>query len=162
LDTFPPEKRSDIMRHVRSTNTTPEKRVRSLLHKLGCRFCLHRQDLPGKPDIVLPKYRTVVFVHGCFWHRHKDCPHATTPSSRQDYWLPKFKRTLERDRNNQEKLRQLGWNVIIVWECETNDLKRLAIHIEKTIRYKSLIDHRRPFQIPMAAERLSDYDSDKY
>lgn len=108
------------MRRVHSTDTTPERLVRSLLHKLGYRFRIHRLDLPGKPDIVLPKRRTVVFVHGCFWHRHQDCPHATTPASRREYWLPKFKRTVDRDRKNQEELQESGWNVVVVWECETD------------------------------------------
>jgi len=102
------------MRRVRSTDTTPEKKVRFLLHKLGFRFRLHRSDLPGKPDIILPKHCAVVFVHGCFWHRHQGCPYATTPASRQEYWLPKFKRTVERDKRNQEELRNKGWNVIVI------------------------------------------------
>lgn len=150
------------MRRVRSTDTIPERRVRSLLHKLGYRFRLNQQNLPGKPDIVLPKHRTVVFVHGCFWHRHEDCAHATTPSSRQGYWLPKFRRTVERDKKNQEELRQLGWNVIILWECEIKDLGKLAIHLEKAIRNESLINHERPSQIQMAAEKSSSYDSHQY
>jgi DNA mismatch endonuclease, patch repair protein len=129
VDTFPPEKRSDIMRRVHSTDTKPERKVRSLLHRLGYRFRIHCPDLPGKPDIVLPKRRTVVFVHGCFWHRHQDCPHATTPSSRQEYWLPKFRRTVDRDRRNKEELQDSGWNVVIVWECETKDLKKLGERI---------------------------------
>jgi DNA mismatch endonuclease (patch repair protein) len=122
LDTFSPGKRSDIMRRVRSTDTTPERKVRSLLHKLGFRFRLQRRDLPGKPDIVLPKRRTVIFVHGCFWHRHPGCSRATTPSSSQEYWLPKFRRTIERDKKNQDELRRQGWNVIVVWECEVKHL----------------------------------------
>lgn len=129
MDTFPPEKRSDIMRRVHSTDTTPERKVRSLLHRLGYRFRIQRSDLPGKPDIVLPKRRTVVFVHGCFWHRHQDCPRATTPASRQEYWLPKFKRTVDRDLGNQETLRNSGWNVVVVWECETWDLVKLGKRI---------------------------------
>jgi len=129
LDTFSPEKRSEIMRRVRSTNTTPERKVRSLLHRLGFRFRLHRQDLPGKPDIVLPKHSSIVFVNGCFWHRHSGCSHATTPASNRKYWLPKFKRTLERDQNNKRALRRLGWNVIVVWECELRELDRLAVRL---------------------------------
>jgi DNA mismatch endonuclease (patch repair protein) len=147
---------------VHSTDPTSERKVHTLLHNIGFRFRLHRPDLPGKPDIVLPKHHTVVFVHGCFWHRHQDCPHATTPASRQDYWLPKFKRTIERDRNNQEILRQLVWNVIIVWGCETKDLKRLAMHLERAIRYESLINRIRVSRIQMAAEKPSDYDTHKY
>lgn len=136
LDIFSPEKRSDIMRRVHSKDTTPERKVRSLLHKLGFRFRLHRSDLLGKPDIALPKYRTVVFVHGCFWHRHQDCSHATTPTSRQDYWLPKFKRTIERDRKNKEEFQRQGWNVVVVWECETKNLDSLANKLVKDIVFK--------------------------
>jgi DNA mismatch endonuclease, patch repair protein len=138
VDTFPPEKRSDIMRRVHSTDTVPEKRVRSLLHKLGFRFRLHRADITGKPDIVLIKHHTVIFVHGCFWHRHQGCPNASLPVTRQEYWVPKFRRTIERDRKNQEYLRQQGWKVIVVWECETKYLAKLAMELLK------LIGHDKP------------------
>ncbi|MDI6725902.1 MAG: DNA mismatch endonuclease Vsr [Smithellaceae bacterium] len=159
MDTFSPEKRSDIMRRVHSTDTAPEKRVRSLLHKLGFRFRLRRNDLPGKPDIVLPKHRAVVFVHGCFWHRHQDCPHATTPASRQEYWLPKFRRIVERDRKNQAELRRQGWNVIVVWECEVRDLEGLEIRFEKTIHYESLANQPPDSSsAAMAAEKHRNYN----
>ncbi len=158
MDTFSPEKRSEIMRCVRSIDTTPEKKVRSLLHKLGFRFRLHRSTLPGKPDIVLPKYQLVVFVHGCFWHRHHGCPHATTPASRQEYWLPKFKRTMERDSRNQEELRQKGWKVIVVWECETKDLSRLAAKLCKFIdRYQTLAWREQASPALRAAEQQKGY-----
>jgi len=159
VDTFSPEKRSDIMRRVRSTNTTPEKKVRSLLHKLGFRFRLHRRDLPGKPDIILPKYRAVVFVHGCFWHRHQDCPHATTPSSNKEYWLPKFKRTIERDKKNREELRQKGWNAIIVWECETNDLQKLRKQVVMKIYREQTHSMLSPV-LCIAAEQTAEYNSE--
>jgi DNA mismatch endonuclease (patch repair protein) len=133
LDTFSPEKRSDIMRRVRSTNTTPERKVRSLLHHLGFRFRLHRKGLPGKPDIVLPKYSTVVFVHGCFWHRHTGCPRASTPATHQDYWLPKFKRTVKRDQRNQKELRRRSWNVIVIWECELREIDLLVERLTRAI-----------------------------
>lgn len=110
--------RSEIMRSVKSKNTTPELLIRSMLHRLGFRFRLHRKDLPGSPDVVLPRYRTVIFVHGCFWHRHPGCRLTTTPKSRQSYWLPKFQGNVERDRRNIEALQKLGWQVIVVWECE--------------------------------------------
>jgi DNA mismatch endonuclease (patch repair protein) len=157
VDTFPPDKRSDIMRRVHSTNTTPERKVRSLLHRLGYRFRIHRSDLPGRPDIVLPKHRTVVFVHGCFWHRHQGCPRATTPSSRQEYWLPKFRRTVDRDRRNQEGLRDSGWNVVVVWECETKDLRILVERMSELIdRYSSNIESH-PSTLAIAAEEREDY-----
>lgn len=146
------------MRHVRSTDTTPEKKVRSLLHKLGFRFRLHRSDLPGKPDIILPKHRAVVFVHGCFWHRHQGCPHATTPSSHQEYWLPKFKRTVERDKKNQEELRKKGWNVIVVWECETKDIAKIAEYLLKFFeRDRSFALFEQVSLAPMAAEQREEY-----
>jgi DNA mismatch endonuclease, patch repair protein len=154
VDTFPPEKRSDIMRRVRSADTTPERKIRSLLHKLGYRFRIHRRDLPGKPDIVLQKHLTVVFVHGCFWHRHQDCSRATTPASRKEYWLPKFKRTIDRDRNNQETLRQQGWNVVVIWECETKDMQKLATQLSRLIDpYSQTL----PPSMAIAAEKREDY-----
>lgn len=133
MDTFTPEKRSSIMRRVRSKNTKPEIKVRTLLHALGFRFRLHRRELPGNPDIIMPKYSTVIFVHGCFWHRHKRCHEASTPATNQDYWIPKFKRTVERDKKNQKELKRLGWNVIVLWECETKDMKRLEENLVKAI-----------------------------
>ena len=109
------------MSRIRSSNTKPEMAVRSLLHCAGYRFRLHRKDLPGKPDIVLPKYITVVFVHGCFWHRHEKCKYAYTPKSRIEFWEEKFKNNIERDKKNRKELESLGWKVIIVWECELSD-----------------------------------------
>jgi len=106
------------MSRIRSKNTKPEIRLRSLLHKAGYRFRLHARKLPGTPDIVLPKYRTVIFVHGCFWHRHIDCANSTMPKTRIEFWESKFKTTVERDQDKIEKLRLAGWRIIIVWECE--------------------------------------------
>lgn len=107
------------MRSVKRAHTGPEIRVRQVLHALGLRFRLHRRDLPGSPDIVLPRFRTAVFVHGCFWHRHLNCRYATTPKSRQDYWLPKFEANVERDARKEAQLQNLGWRVLVIWECET-------------------------------------------
>lgn len=107
------------MRRVGSKNTKPEMLVRSLLHRAGLRFRLHATELPGKPDIILPRWQTVIFVHGCFWHRHKNCPEATLPATNQAYWVPKFTRTLLRDRKNRMALTRMGWKVAIIWECET-------------------------------------------
>jgi len=143
------------MRRVHSTDTTPERKMRSLLHKLGYRFRIHRLDLPGKPDIILPKRRTVVFVHGCFWHRHQGCPRTTTPASRQEYWLPKFKRTVDRDK--KEELRQQGWNVVVVWECETKDMQKLAALLPRLIdSYPSNLQET-PSSMAIAAEKGEDY-----
>ena len=150
------------MRRVRSTDTTPEKRVRSLLHKLGFRFRLHRNDLPGKPDIVLPKHHTVVFVHGCFWHRHQGCPHATTPASRQEYWLPKFGRTVDRDKKNQQLLGQKGWNMVVVWECETKDLSKLTEKLVRLLAHDELLlSQQQSLSMAMAAEKQADYNTEK-
>jgi len=106
------------MQRVKAKNTKPELAVRRLLHGLGFRFRLHDAKLPGCPDIVLKRYRTIVFVHGCFWHRHKGCPRATVPETNKVYWENKFARNIERDKSNAAKLRKLGWRVIVVWECE--------------------------------------------
>lgn len=120
-DVMTPEQRSRAMAQVRSKNTKPEKRVRSLLHRLGRRFRLHRRDLPGTPDIVLPKHRAAIFVHGCFWHAHPGCPRATTPSTRVEFWTDKLARNAARDARNQRELAAAGWRVLVVWECETRD-----------------------------------------
>lgn len=121
MDTASPEKRSWIMRQVKGRDTSPEKIVRSLLHRMGYRFRLQRDDLPGKPDIVLPRFKTVVFVNGCFWHRHSGCKRATTPATNVDYWQTKFARNVARDARNQVELEKMGWRVVIVWECELKD-----------------------------------------
>lgn len=108
------------MSRIRGKDTRPELRVRSALHRLGYRFRLNRRDLPGKPDIVLPRYQTVIFVHGCFWHRHPGCRFAYTPKSRVEFWQAKFERNVERHREVEEELTTLGWRVLVIWECETD------------------------------------------
>ena len=115
------EQRSRNMSAIKSKNTKPEIKVRKILHSMGYRFRLHRKDLPGSPDIVLPKYKTVIFVHGCFWHRHKNCKYASTPKTRQEFWEAKFRENINRDKLNQENLSSKGWKIIIVWECEIKD-----------------------------------------
>ena len=119
MDCFDRQTRRRVMQQVHSSDTKPEMLVRSFLHKKGFRFRLHVKDLPGHPDIVLPKYKTVVEVRGCFWHRHQGCRSATTPSSNTDYWQAKFKRNVERDKQHEDELTALGWHLIVVWECET-------------------------------------------
>jgi DNA mismatch endonuclease (patch repair protein) len=106
------------MGRIKSGDTKPELAVRSILHRMGYRFRLHRKDLPGKPDIVLPKYKVVIFVHGCFWHHHKGCKYAYIPKSRTDFWLEKFKNNTERDCKVVDELTEMGWRVHIIWECE--------------------------------------------
>jgi DNA mismatch endonuclease (patch repair protein) len=125
VDTFPPEKRSDIMRQVHCRDTSPEIAVRRLVHGLGYRYRLHAADLPGSPDLAFPARRAVIFIHGCYWHRH-GCARATTPSSHVEYWERKFARNVARDRRNASRLRREGWRVAIVWECQIRDRERLA------------------------------------
>ncbi|SUB01977.1 Very short patch repair protein [Pannonibacter phragmitetus] len=119
-DKLSPERRSRNMAAIRSKNTKPEMIVRSLAHGLGFRYRLHRKDLPGKPDLVFGPRRKVIFVHGCFWHLHPDpdCKDARIPQSRRDYWLPKLTRNTERDREHVQQLEAMGWQVLIIWECE--------------------------------------------
>jgi len=128
------EHRSWNMSRIRDRDTAPEMAVRSLLHRMGCRFRLHRKDLPGKPDIVLSKYRTVIFVHGCFWHRHRRCKFAYTPKTRIDFWTEKFEKNIERDSRIQRRLRNLGWHVIVVWECKTHDLEKLKDRLNRLLQ----------------------------
>ncbi|SDH26700.1 DNA mismatch endonuclease, patch repair protein [Nitrosomonas sp. Nm132] len=109
------------MAAVKSRDTGLEIIVRRLLHASGFRFRLHRKDLPGKPDIVLPKYRTVILVHGCFWHQHPECKYSSIPATRQDYWQAKLNRNVLRDQKNTLELTALGWKVFIIWECEIKD-----------------------------------------
>lgn len=125
-DIVTPSRRSAIMGRIRGRNTAPELRVRSLLHRAGYRYRLHVDSLPGRPDIVLPKYKTVVRVQGCFWHRHAGCVLAYEPKSRVDFWSAKFKANCTRDLAQREKLEAAGWRVIDVWECETRDMAVLV------------------------------------
>ena len=126
--------RSDIMRAVKRANTAPEIIVRQVLHALGLRFRLHRRDLPGSPDVVLPRFRTVIFVHGCFWHRHPDCRYTTTPKTRQEYWLPKFAANIERELRKEAQLQALGWRVLLVWECETKQREELTLRLRRELK----------------------------
>jgi DNA mismatch endonuclease (patch repair protein) len=132
--------RSRIMSSVKQKNTGPETIVRQTLHALGFRFRLHKRGLPGTPDIVLSKYKTVIFIHGCFWHRHSGCAKATMPKTRVDFWQEKFYRNVERDRRNQLDLLATGWNVIVVWECETRDLTRLRERLLSTLIGEAVIN----------------------
>lgn len=120
-DRISPEHRSWNMSRIRGKDTKPEKRLRTLLHRAGYRFRLHDRSLPGSPDLVLPKYQTVVFVHGCYWHRHENCPKATVPKTRTEFWTSKFEGTIERDNRKEAELESKGWNVIKVWECDLEE-----------------------------------------
>jgi len=129
VDRLTPERRSWLMSRVSSKNTTPELRVRKAAHAMGLRFRLHRADLPGKPDLVFPKYRTVIFVHGCFWHRHLDCPKASIPKTSVEMWQAKFTRNVQRDAQDISRLSALGWRVDVIWECETKSQDTLIRRI---------------------------------
>src|SRR5213596_1549254 len=137
-DRLTPERRSWNMSRIRGKNTSPEMRVRSLLHRMGFRFRLHGKKLPGRPDVVLAKYKTVIFVHGCFWHRHQGCKNCTTPTNRREWWLTKLNGNAARDKLHQRALRKLGWRSIVVWECETEIPKRLERLLAAFTRRKLL------------------------
>jgi DNA mismatch endonuclease (patch repair protein) len=124
-DTFTPQQRSAVMAKVKNRDTSPELTVRKLLHRLGYRFRVQRRDLPGTPDIVLPKYRTAIFAHGCFWHGHPDCKRAARPTSNTDFWNEKIDKNIARDAEAQRQLEALGWRVLVVWQCQVRDLKLL-------------------------------------
>jgi DNA mismatch endonuclease (patch repair protein) len=126
------------MRRVRQKHTGPELSVRRALHAAGGRFRLHRRDLPGSPDIVMPKRRIAIFVHGCFWHRHRGCKKASMPKTRIDFWQEKFLRNVERDHENGLKLAQLGWHVVTIWECESKDAARLASIVSELLHSKAI------------------------
>lgn len=120
-DTITTTKRSEIMRTIRSRDTGPEITLRSALHRRGFRFRVCRKDLPGTPDIVFVRQRLAVFVHGCFWHQHNQCRDGRLPKSRRDYWEKKLHSNVERDKRNNSRLREMGWRVVEIWECEIRD-----------------------------------------
>ena len=122
--------RSRMMANIRSKNTTPEIAIRKHLHSLGYRFRLHKSIAGTKPDLVLPKYRTCIFVHGCFWHRHPDCKLASTPKTRREFWEAKFKANVHRDLASQKKLTALGWKCLIIWECSVRDKSFLKLNFQ--------------------------------
>lgn len=124
-DKFDPEKRSEIMSCIKGKDTKPEKIVRSLLHKMGYRFRLHVKELPGKPDIVLPRHKKIILVHGCFWHGHLNCKRASRPANNSEFWNRKIDSNIARDEENLKKLRCQGWEVLVVWQCQTGDIEAL-------------------------------------
>ena len=130
-DIYSLEKRSEIMARIRTTGTKPELLVRQVTHSLGYRFRLYRKGLPGKPDLVFPRYGKVIFVHGCFWHGHRHCAKAKRPATNSAFWEQKLSRNMERDQQNTTALREIGWGVMIIWECETRDQNRLAGKIRR-------------------------------
>jgi len=128
-DTLTPAQRKKTMAAIKGVNTQPELKVRKALHRMGYRFRLHSKQLPGKPDIVMRKYRLCIFVHGCFWHQHQNCKRASIPKTNVKFWQEKLDANVRRDTASMEKLKQLGWNVGVVWECEitTDDTLHAAI-----------------------------------
>lgn len=124
-DIFSKTKRSEIMSKIRSKNTRPEKKIRSLLHQKGFRFKLHEKSLPGKPDIVLPKWNSIIEIRGCFWHPHKGCKLFKMPSTNRNFWTEKFKKNINRDRVNDKKIKKLGWRLFILRECQTKNKENL-------------------------------------
>lgn len=135
-DTVDAAKRSEVMRKVKSSNTRPEMVVRRLAHRLGYRFRLHQKNLPGTPDLVFPGRRKVIFVHGCFWHQHPDpnCKGSRRPKSNQEYWLPKLQRNVQRDKRARSELKDAGWSVLAVWECEISRTVELEARITSFLR----------------------------
>ncbi|WP_261521690.1 very short patch repair endonuclease [Burkholderia multivorans] len=134
MDKLTPEERSQLMAKVKSKNTTPEMIVRKLVFSMGYRYRLHDEKLPGKPDLVFPGKRKVILINGCFWHRHQGCKFASTPQSRTDYWERKFERTVERDKKNIEELTSLGWECLVIWECELKNPDILKANISSFLR----------------------------
>ena len=145
-DVLTPEQRSYCMSQIRSKDMKPEMAVRSMIHRLGFRFRLHQKNLPGTPDIVLAKYRAVIFVHGCFWHWHPDpnCPIAQLPESNVEYWGPKLARTRERDSEHLAELSQLGWRVLVIWECDLRSPESLADRICSHLKLNSAAQGTHP------------------
>ena len=142
MDVFSKEKRSQIMSRVSGKNTKPELVVRSLLHNMGYRFRLHRNDLPGKPDITLPKYKKIIFVHGCFWHGHIGCPRAKRPTTNNKFWNEKLNKNIERDKITVNNLKQLGWDILTVWTCEVKNIEKLRNKLLSFIeKHKEKISH---------------------
>lgn len=135
------QERSERMSRVRNKDTKPEKVVRSLLHRLGFRFRLHDKKLPGKPDIVLPRHEKVIFVHGCFWHRHGVCRALSIPENNPDFWRRKFESNVKRDREKLTALREAGWDVLVVWECETKDHDELRKVLRSFMKRKARRGH---------------------
>jgi len=132
MDTVTAEKRSAIMRTVKAENTKPEIAVRKLAHRLGYRFRLHRKDLPGKPDLVFPKYKTALFVHGCFWHWH-GCKRSRMPATNTEYWEQKINKNMKRDQRVRRQLRKIGWRTLVVWECQIGESEKIARRLQHAL-----------------------------
>jgi len=130
-DVFSKEKRSWIMSRVKGRDTKPEMLVRSFVHRMGFRFRVHRRDLPGNPDIVLPRHGKLIFVHGCFWHGHKQCPRSKRPATNKNFWDKKLDANIKRDKHIQNELRRMGWKLLVLWQCETHNPEKLLRKLER-------------------------------
>ena len=141
-DKVTPKIRSRIMSHIRSESMAPEMLLRQLVYAMGYRYRLHRIDLPGKPDLVFQGRKKIIFVHGCFWHQHAECKDGHLPKTNLQYWIPKLERNIQRDKKVVEELTEIGWDVLVIWECQLADRERLAIKLKEFLsansRYKSL------------------------
>lgn len=126
MDRISPQKRSEAMRRIRSKDTLPEMTVRSMIHRMGYRFRLHAHNLPGKPDVVFPGRKKAIFIHGCFWHHHEDCPKGDFPTSRTEFWIPKLLRNRQRDAEKLAALHRLGWKTLVIWQCQISNVRRLS------------------------------------
>lgn len=163
-DKWTKEKRSSVMSKIRSADTKPEMILRCGLHRLGLRYRLNNSDLPGSPDLVFPKYKAVVFVHGCYWHRHPGCKDASVPKSNQSFWLAKFNENIKRDARVKEELLEKGWKVIVVWECELNKdtiatIEKVAYEIKGNGLNYSMIGKKkldRKYLITAAEKKVRD------
>lgn len=135
-DSVTPERRSEIMSNIRAKGMKPEMAVRRITHAMGYRYRLHRKDLPGKPDLVFPSRRKVIFIHGCFWHQHADvnCKIARRPKSNQEYWFPKLERNVKRDAEHRTRLAELGWRVLVLWECEVGSGRGIEERIREFLK----------------------------
>jgi DNA mismatch endonuclease (patch repair protein) len=156
MDKLTKEQRSWNMRRIKSQDTKPELLVRKALWKMGLRYRLHDKNLPGKPDIVLVKPRIVIFVHGCFWHRHENCIEASRPKTNSKYWEDKITKNIERDKKNQFLIGQLGWKILVIWECE------ISKSIDVNMRLLKMLLHRcisNPYNELMVAESKPNYDT---
>jgi DNA mismatch endonuclease (patch repair protein) len=155
MDKLDPTRRSENMRRIRSKDMKPELVVRSLVHQLGFRFRLHRRELPGSPDLVFPRHRKIVFVHGCFWHQHSGCREGRVPNTRKEYWEPKLSRNRERDQTSLAALSQSGWSTLVVWECETKDTEALASRLRAFLGPATSVRRRPGRAVASARKRRS-------
>ena len=146
VDKLTKAERSSNMSRIRGKDTGPELVVRSLLYKLGFRFRLHTKGLPGRPDIVMKRHRTIIFVHGCFWHRHRKCKDATVPKTRTAWWLEKLEGNAKRDKRNVGRLRYAGWRVLTIWECQTEKAAKLEMRLSRLLSAtnKTVASRHRP------------------